>query len=102
MSISIGIYKGRPVRVIGSCIPNIEKQIVKNEYKTIDNMSIPTESYSNKSKQRQFHSELGDFSINYLYRIKYNEHTLIDNGRSAGCLSTPYEKYWFSEGGNQS
>lgn len=97
MSISIGIYQGRPVRVIESCIPDIEKQIVKNEYKTIDNMSIRNESYDISQKRKQYHSELGDFSTTYLHQIKYNEHSLIDNSRSAGCLSTPYEKYWFSE-----
>ena len=98
MSILIGIYKNQPVKIIGSCIPSIEKQIRKRDYKTISNYSISNEICSNEQKRKQYQSALGDFSASYIKQIKYNESKLNSN-QPVNHLSTPYERYWFNERG---
>ena len=94
----IGIYKNQPVKIIESCIPSIEKQIRDKEYKTTCNNIFSNERYNNRQKQEQHNLELGDFSASYIKQIKYNESKLKGN-EPVNYLSTPYERYWFNEGG---
>lgn len=99
MSAIIGIYQNQPVRIIGSCVPDIEQQIRKNEYKTKDNITYPTNSFDICAKKRRNHINLGDFSESYLYQSKYRQSELITDESNKYSMSSNYDRYWFNQRG---
>lgn len=99
MSVIIGTYQDRPVRIIESCLPNIEQQIRKNEYKTKDNITYSTNSFDICAKKRKNNIHLGDFSESHLYRSKYRQSELITDESNKYSMSSNYDRYWFNQRG---
>lgn len=99
MSAIIGIYQNRPVRIIESCLPSIEQQIRKNEYKTKDNITYSTNSFDICAKKRKNNIHLGDFSESHLYRSKYRQSELITAESNKYSMSSNYDRYWFNQRG---